>query len=408
MFSNIFKSSLSRCIDKFDKTNNIQIRNKYKNICKILDGIQITDDIQIINKKFTELLHLWFNDNAILHEICKHLTSIGICVLHEIIIWKNIGNTGQTMYVIPHNYGYDDMPESGKQHNTSYLDEELYYNTQIKECPNNIMAIPISIYNNNDEMSHANMLIVKKQENNPVKILVEWFEPFGNRTTENNEFEITQLIHNLFVYDLRITRQDEINIMSVSQNCSLQMHVVFSKYSKSCAIFSLWYAIERLLHPEKDPIETYKNMEMYLTKLNPTLAIKNIILSFMMLININNDGVINDKKKIDKSILSKIIGGRNKTKKILTHKSEDYKLSVVEYYLTEDKTPEEVCKIFKCSVRSLLRWVDKYNENGEIKRHNRKPVAYRREKYIKKPSNRTRKLKITCFEKSAFQMSKGV
>ena len=60
-----------------------------------------------------------------------------------------------------------------------------------------------------------------------------------------------------------------------------------------------------------------------------------------------------------------------------THKSEDYKLSAVEYYLIEDKTQKEVCKIFKCSARSLLRWVDKYNENGEIKRHNRKPVAYK-------------------------------
>ncbi len=36
------------------------------------------------------------------------------------------------------------------------------------------------------------------------------------------------------------------------------------------------------------------------------------------------------------------------------HKNEDYKLSVVEYYLTEDKTQEEVCKIFKYSARSLL------------------------------------------------------
>jgi transposase len=36
-----------------------------------------------------------------------------------------------------------------------------------------------------------------------------------------------------------------------------------------------------------------------------------------------------------------------------------------------------VCKIFKFSARSLLRWVDKYNENGEIKRHNRKSVAYK-------------------------------
>jgi len=36
-----------------------------------------------------------------------------------------------------------------------------------------------------------------------------------------------------------------------------------------------------------------------------------------------------------------------------------------------------VCKIFKCFAQSLLRWVDKYNENGKIKRHNRKAVAYK-------------------------------
>ena len=60
-----------------------------------------------------------------------------------------------------------------------------------------------------------------------------------------------------------------------------------------------------------------------------------------------------------------------------THKSEDYKLSAVEYFLTTDTTQEDVCKIFKCSVRSLLRWVDRFKEEKEIKRHNRKPVAYK-------------------------------
>ena len=60
-----------------------------------------------------------------------------------------------------------------------------------------------------------------------------------------------------------------------------------------------------------------------------------------------------------------------------THKSEDYKLSAVEYFLTTDTTQEDVCKIFKCSVRSLLRWVDRYNTDGEIHRHNREPIAYK-------------------------------
>jgi transposase len=44
------------------------------------------------------------------------------------------------------------------------------------------------------------------------------------------------------------------------------------------------------------------------------------------------------------------------------HKSEDYKLSAVDYYLTENTSQEEVCKIFKCSTRSLMRWVDKYRK----------------------------------------------
>jgi hypothetical protein len=38
-----------------------------------------------------------------------------------------------------------------------------------------------------------------------------------------------------------------------------------------------------------------------------------------------------------------------------THKSNDYKLTTVQYHLVEDKTQEKVCKIFKCTPRSLMR-----------------------------------------------------
>ena len=53
------------------------------------------------------------------------------------------------------------------------------------------------------------------------------------------------------------------------------------------------------------------------------------------------------------------------------HKSEDYKLSAVEYYLVGDKSQLEVCEIFKCSPRSLMQWVEKYENDGKIKRENR-------------------------------------
>ena len=40
-----------------------------------------------------------------------------------------------------------------------------------------------------------------------------------------------------------------------------------------------------------------------------------------------------------------------------THKSYDYKLSTVKYYLYNSKNQAQYCKIFGCSERSLMRWV---------------------------------------------------
>ena len=37
------------------------------------------------------------------------------------------------------------------------------------------------------------------------------------------------------------------------------------------------------------------------------------------------------------------------------HKSEDYKLFAVKYFLENKDTQMNTCKIFKCSVRSLFR-----------------------------------------------------
>jgi len=60
-----------------------------------------------------------------------------------------------------------------------------------------------------------------------------------------------------------------------------------------------------------------------------------------------------------------------------TRKSNDYKITAVNYYLVEDKTQEEVCKIFKCNPRSLMRWVERYKKDGNVDIHHRKPIAYK-------------------------------
>ena len=59
------------------------------------------------------------------------------------------------------------------------------------------------------------------------------------------------------------------------------------------------------------------------------------------------------------------------------HKSEDYKLSAVNYYLNNDVSLDDVCKIFDCPKQSLYRWIERYEELEEIKRLSRKSISYK-------------------------------
>ena len=66
------------------------------------------------------------------------------------------------------------------------------------------------------------------------------------------------------------------------------------------------------------------------------------------------------------------------------HKSEDYKLSAVEYYLKNDISMENVCNIFGCKKQSLSRWIDRYLSENSIKRHNRISLSYKvKKKHVK-------------------------
>jgi len=105
------------------------------------------------------------------------------------------------------------------------------------------------------------------------------------------------------------------------------------------------------------------------------------------------------------------------------HKSEDYKERAVQYYLVEDKSQEEVCKIFECSRRSLMRWVKLYKNNGNVERQNRTPTAYKVKRehihFIKDELNRNKtitmedllfllKKKYTSLSLSRFHLNRVV
>jgi len=65
------------------------------------------------------------------------------------------------------------------------------------------------------------------------------------------------------------------------------------------------------------------------------------------------------------------------------HKSEDFKLSAVKHYL-KIKNQTETCRVFGCSERSLMRWINKLKTTNEVKRKTRKYVAYKvKKEYVK-------------------------
>jgi hypothetical protein len=52
----------------------------------------------------------------------------------------------------------------------------------------------------------------------------------------------------------------------------------------------------------------------------------------------------------------------------MKHKTEDYKLSAVKYYLSNSFSLDYVCNIFDCKKQSLTRWIKRYNDVKELKK----------------------------------------
>ena len=60
------------------------------------------------------------------------------------------------------------------------------------------------------------------------------------------------------------------------------------------------------------------------------------------------------------------------------HKSDDYKLSAVEYYLNMPKpSMRKTCSIFSCKYQSLYRWVKRYLQTNSVSNKPRKQGSYK-------------------------------
>lgn len=61
----------------------------------------------------------------------------------------------------------------------------------------------------------------------------------------------------------------------------------------------------------------------------------------------------------------------------MSHKTEDFKLSAVKFYLKNKDKLRKTCKIFGCTKSSLQRWVQRYKKQHNITRNNRRPISYK-------------------------------
>jgi transposase-like protein len=55
----------------------------------------------------------------------------------------------------------------------------------------------------------------------------------------------------------------------------------------------------------------------------------------------------------------------------MTHKSEDYKISAVKYYLNNKDNIRKTCKIFDCNKSTLQRWIQRYKTSKNLTRERR-------------------------------------
>ena len=279
---------IRNCLEKIESSN-LSTGKKIR-LCERISGI--LDETKTIKQRITifqSLMHIWFNSHAILEEIYKSLHNENFCFLHDIFIRIDSENKTSRISLFRH--------ISRKFHENENVDFDIniYKSNQIDACKSNIMAIPVVFAINNSRSSHANMLIINTKAKT-----VDHFEPHGTYSGSNN---IPQELINTQI-DKLIDMLVDRSIYTVTHpdaTCpNLQGFVGASEWRGSCAMFSMFYAIKRLLNPEKSHREINRDIEtIFRTSRNPVNTIIYITKSLVNLLNINETDMTVNSRQIN-------------------------------------------------------------------------------------------------------------
>jgi hypothetical protein len=340
------------CMEKIREMN-VSDRKKIQ-LCSVLAGIENNNNEEAKLEEWYEFLDLFFNDYSIVEEIYKKMKTNGLCFLHEVGIYRYKDYDKPDFYV---------LKNAGKPNQTTHgeWNPQMYYETNIRDCKQKLMAIPIALTGKN---GHSNMLIIrKKKQKNPIKNMgaylnktiikkeenkttweIEHFEPHGKQNEHEERYvnrAIVNLVHDILKHDPEYNK-DNIKITHPNQLCKLttrthetlqQILYHDTKYNGSCSMFSMWYSFNRVLYPEKESAQIYEEMNhTLLSSKNPSETIENIILSFVSLINIDidsfkvgNDRLLLPTTQIEIETKKNIGKGLRKTRKMKKKKQGKHK-----------------------------------------------------------------------------------
>ena len=280
-------------------------------LCSVLAGIENSNNEEAKLQSWYKFLNLFFNDQSIIEEIYKKMKTDGLCFLHEVGIYFDSYKDAKHLFFV--------LKHAGKLEQTvnKRWDAEIYYKTNIRDCKQELMAIPITLIGKYGP--HSNMLIIRKQtKKNPIRNIfaylnktiikkeknetiweIEHFEPHGKQKHEERDINkaIDDLVHDILNHDaeynkdnIKITHPNQLCKLTGETNETLQDILRDTKYGGSCTMFSMWYSFNRILYPEKESAQIYEEMNhTLLSSKNPSETIENIILSFVSLINIDID-----------------------------------------------------------------------------------------------------------------------
>ena len=79
----------------------------------------------------------------------------------------------------------------------------------------------------------------------------------------------------------------------------------------------------------------------------------------------------------------------------MKQKGDDYKITAVKYYLDNNNTMVNTCKIFNCKKPSLHRWIQIYKTRKNLQRKPRKSISYKvKKEQVIKHLNRVAIIKL--------------